>query len=39
LLYALGLDHDKLAYPHSGRDETLTDSVVTHATPNFELLA
>lgn len=39
LLYALGLDHDKLAYPHSGRDETLTDSVVTHAKPNFELLA
>jgi hypothetical protein len=25
LLHALGLDHEKLTYPHSGRDERLTD--------------
>jgi hypothetical protein len=25
LLHLLGLDHTKLTYPHSGRDERLTD--------------
>ena len=25
LLHLLGLDHEKLTYPHSGRDERLTD--------------
>jgi hypothetical protein len=39
LLHTLGLDHDRLAYPHEGREETLTDSVVTHAKVVPELLA
>ena len=25
ILHLLGLDHEKLTYPHSGRDERLTD--------------
>ena len=39
LLHQLGLDHDKLIYKHSGRDETLTDSPVTGATVVREILA
>jgi hypothetical protein len=31
LLYALGLDHERLTYPHEGRDDSLTDSPVTRA--------
>jgi len=31
LLDALGLDHEQLAYPHEGRSDTLTDSLVTNA--------
>ena len=31
ILHQLGLDHDRLSYAHAGRDETLTDSVVTDA--------
>jgi len=31
ILHQLGLDHDRVTYNHSGRDETLTDSVVTGA--------
>jgi hypothetical protein len=38
LLCALGLDHHRLAYPHDGRPETLTDSEVTHAKVVHELL-
>lgn len=39
LLAALGLDHDRLSYPHEGRDHTLTDSPVTNARVIAELLA
>lgn len=39
LLHALGLDHLKLNYPHEGRDDTLTDAVVTNARVIPELLA
>jgi hypothetical protein len=31
LLHALGLDHERLTFPHEGRDDTLTDFAVTHA--------
>jgi hypothetical protein len=31
LLHALGLDHTRLTFPHEGRDDTLTDAVVSHA--------
>jgi hypothetical protein len=31
LLWALGLDHTRLTYPHEGRDDSLTDSPVTRA--------
>jgi hypothetical protein len=39
LLDALGLDHEQLTYPHEGRDDTLTDSVVTNAEVIDRLLA
>jgi hypothetical protein len=39
LLHALGLDHTKLAFPHEGRDDTLTDSQVTRAEVAQDLLA
>jgi hypothetical protein len=39
LLHALGLDHRKLTYPHEGRDDSLTDVVVTNASPVHALLA
>jgi hypothetical protein len=39
LLHALGLDHRKLTYPHEGRDDSLTDSVITEASPVHELLS
>ena len=32
VLHQLGLDHEKLTYAHSGRDETLTDPSLTHAS-------
>jgi Protein of unknown function (DUF1501) len=38
LLHALGLDHRKLAYPHEGRLDTLTDAEVTKARVVPELL-
>jgi len=38
LLHALGLDHTKLTFPHEGRDDTLTDAVVTHAEVVRDLL-
>lgn len=38
LLAALGLDHLRLTFPHEGRDDSLTDSVVTDATVVPELL-
>ncbi len=38
LLAALGLDHQKLTYPHEGRDDSLTDEVVTQAQVVDELL-
>jgi hypothetical protein len=37
VLHQLGLDHDQLTYRHHGRDETLTDSVVTDARVVHEL--
>lgn len=39
LLHALGLDHERLTYPNAGREETLTDAVVTKAKPVMDLLA
>ncbi|MGE3316835.1 MAG: DUF1501 domain-containing protein [Planctomycetaceae bacterium] len=39
LLQALGLDHEQLTFPHEGRDDTLTDVVVTNAKPVAALLA
>jgi hypothetical protein len=38
ILRQLGLDHDKLAFHHHGRDETLTDAVVTNARVVPELV-
>jgi Protein of unknown function (DUF1501) len=38
LLHALGLDHEKLSYPHEGRDDTLTDTLVTDAKVVRDLL-
>ena len=38
ILRQLGLDHNRLTYHHHGRDETLTDSVVTGARVVEELL-
>jgi hypothetical protein len=39
LLHALGLDHNKLSFPHEGRADTLTDSVVSSAEIVPALLA
>jgi hypothetical protein len=39
LLHALGLDHERLTYPHAGRDDSLTDAGVTKAQLVPELLA
>lgn len=39
LLHALGLDHVRLTYPHEGRDDSLTDEVVTGARVIPALLA
>lgn len=39
LLLALGLDHERLTFPHDGRDDSLTDTVITQAQPVAELLA
>jgi hypothetical protein len=39
LLHTLGLDHTKLTYPHEGRDDSLTDIVVSGAHIKHELLA
>jgi uncharacterized protein (DUF1501 family) len=38
LLHALGLDHERLTYPHDGRKDSLTDPDVTHAQVVPELL-
>jgi hypothetical protein len=38
ILHQLGLDHDRLAFHHHGRDETLTDAVVTNARVVPELV-
>jgi hypothetical protein len=39
LLYALGLDHQRLSFPHEGRADTLTDAVVSNADVKHALLA
>ena len=39
LLHALGLDHERLTFHHEGRDDTLTDVVLTNAQPVPQLLA
>ena len=39
LLHALGLDHRRLTYPHEGREDSLTDAVITNANPVRELLS
>jgi hypothetical protein len=38
LLHQLGLDHNKLTYPHHGQPETLTDARVTRARVVTEIL-
>ena len=38
LLHALGLDHERLTYPHEGRADHLTDSAVSHARVVRDLL-
>jgi hypothetical protein len=38
ILHQLGLDHDRLAYSHQGRSETLTDASVSKARVVRELL-
>jgi hypothetical protein len=37
LLHLLGLDHTRLTYPHQGREESLTDPVITGAKVIREL--
>jgi hypothetical protein len=39
LLHALGLDHTRLTFPHEGRDDNLTDTVVTRAEVVHDLLS
>ena len=39
LLHALGLGHTRLTFPHEGREDTLTDAVVTDAKVVNELLS
>jgi len=39
LLHQLGLHHDKLIYPHQGRDESLTDADITGVNPVTELIS
>src|SRR5262249_61609410 len=39
LLHALGLDHQRLTYPHDGRADSLTDAAVTRARGVPALLA
>jgi hypothetical protein len=39
LLHALGLDHERLTYPHAGREDSLTDPSVSHARVVEALLA
>jgi hypothetical protein len=39
LLRALGLDHNRLTYPHEGREDTLTDTAVTSAKVVEKLFA
>ncbi len=38
LLHTLGLDHQRLTYPHDGRPSSLTDVVITQATMISDLL-
>ena len=38
ILHQLGLDHNRLAYRHHGRDETLTDAAVSQARVVGELI-
>jgi len=38
ILHQLGLDHDRLKYLHHGREESLTDSPVSHARVVKELI-
>src|SRR5262249_62180908 len=39
LLHSLGLDHERLTYPHAGREDSLTDAGVTKARLGPGLLA
>jgi hypothetical protein len=39
LLHQMGLDHNRLSYPHQGREETMTDPAVTQARVVQELIA
>lgn len=39
LMLTLGLDHERVTYLHEGRDDNLTDVVVTHAEPVWDLLS
>ncbi len=37
LLHALGLDHERLTYPHEGREDSLTDANVSDAQVRHDL--
>ena len=39
LMHQLGIDHNRLTYPHQGRDETMTDPSVTGARVVGDLLS
>lgn len=39
VLHQLGLDHERLTFPHAGRDETLTDSSLTGARVVHDIIA
>jgi hypothetical protein len=39
ILHALGLDHQRLTYPHEGREDSLTDVAVSKARVMHDLLA
>jgi hypothetical protein len=39
LMHQLGIDHNRLTYPHQGRDETMTDPAVTGAHVVGDLLS
>ncbi len=39
VLHQMGIDHQRLTYPHAGRAESVTDAPVTGARVHFEMVA